>query len=406
MRRPPLIPSLGLAALVSLVILVAGCHRRPAPQPVSKPAPPPAPQPSARPYVTHATCPLPVAVVAAQRNCDDEKANDALIDASLDAFDRTYDAGHYAVALACAEEAARDDPGEAAAHIDRAQALDALGHPAQARDAYDRALALDPDDPDALEANADFLWRRGTDDALEAAALEASRGAKDATDPTQVAELLVLEAKALNDLGQPDGALKASGSALAAEHDDADATIERAVALFELDRFDDARPALAQARRAAPKSAKAAYYAALFAEREGHESTAAGLFRLAAKIDPGDYPLALDVSRQAFGALVAEEIRRLPKAKQQALASTDFSWTEIPSTAVLLSGDPVLSPEIVGVYRPGAPGHPDAIMLYRKNLLRLCGSVAELHRQVHLTLLHELGHLAGLDDAELRDRGL
>jgi predicted Zn-dependent protease with MMP-like domain len=69
----------------------------------------------------------------------------------------------------------------------------------------------------------------------------------------------------------------------------------------------------------------------------------------------------------------------------------------------LSAGDPVLSPTIVGVFRPG---EPDAILLYRKNLLRLAHTKEDLRREVRDTLLHELGHLNGEDDEELRDRGL
>jgi predicted Zn-dependent protease with MMP-like domain len=45
-------------------------------------------------------------------------------------------------------------------------------------------------------------------------------------------------------------------------------------------------------------------------------------------------------------------------------------------------------------------------VLYRKNLGRAVTSDKELTDQVRTTLLHELGHLRGEDDEELRSRGL
>ena len=45
-------------------------------------------------------------------------------------------------------------------------------------------------------------------------------------------------------------------------------------------------------------------------------------------------------------------------------------------------------------------------MLYRKNLLRFARDRGELTEQVRVTLLHELGHLHGENDDELRARGL
>jgi predicted Zn-dependent protease with MMP-like domain len=47
-----------------------------------------------------------------------------------------------------------------------------------------------------------------------------------------------------------------------------------------------------------------------------------------------------------------------------------------------------------------------SIVFYRKNLIRFAHSRQELDDQVRITLLHELGHLQGEDDDELRDRGL
>ena len=91
---------------------------------------------------------------------------------------------------------------------------------------------------------------------------------------------------------------------------------------------------------------------------------------------------------------------------RQALSTTEFSWEELPGVEDLKAGEPVLSPTIVGLFRPAEEGHRDAILIYRRNLLRICRTEEELHREVRDTILHELGHLGGADDAELRDRGL
>ncbi len=45
-------------------------------------------------------------------------------------------------------------------------------------------------------------------------------------------------------------------------------------------------------------------------------------------------------------------------------------------------------------------------MLYRKNLVRFARDPKELSEQVRVTLLHELGHLHGESDDDLRARGL
>ena len=45
-------------------------------------------------------------------------------------------------------------------------------------------------------------------------------------------------------------------------------------------------------------------------------------------------------------------------------------------------------------------------MLYRKNLARAVKTRAELSEQIRDTLLHEIGHLEGLDEDDLRRRGM
>lgn len=52
------------------------------------------------------------------------------------------------------------------------------------------------------------------------------------------------------------------------------------------------------------------------------------------------------------------------------------------------------------------PSEPRSIVLYRKNLLRAVRSPAELIREIKKTLLHELGHLHGADEDDLREEGL
>jgi predicted Zn-dependent protease with MMP-like domain len=74
-----------------------------------------------------------------------------------------------------------------------------------------------------------------------------------------------------------------------------------------------------------------------------------------------------------------------------------------------------LSPSILGLFRGPSEDEPcteadgprcRTIVFYRKNLLRFSRDRDELTEQVRVTLLHELGHLHGESDDELRARGL
>jgi predicted Zn-dependent protease with MMP-like domain len=46
---------------------------------------------------------------------------------------------------------------------------------------------------------------------------------------------------------------------------------------------------------------------------------------------------------------------------------------------------------------------PDRIVLYQKNIEAVCSSEGQIRRQVRQTVLHELGHYFGMDEAQLRD---
>ena len=47
----------------------------------------------------------------------------------------------------------------------------------------------------------------------------------------------------------------------------------------------------------------------------------------------------------------------------------------------------------------------DRIVLYREPLLAVCADLDELRDEVHTTLVHEIGHYYGIDDAELHRLG-
>ncbi len=55
---------------------------------------------------------------------------------------------------------------------------------------------------------------------------------------------------------------------------------------------------------------------------------------------------------------------------------------------------------------PASAGAAPSLVLYRKNLGRAVKSRAELSEQIRDTLLHEIGHLEGLDEDDLRRRGM
>jgi Flp pilus assembly protein TadD/predicted Zn-dependent protease with MMP-like domain len=326
---------------------------------------------------------------------------------------RHFEHGRYEEALECGREAARLDPQSVAAHHFRGAALAELGRIDEARTAYARALALDENDPEVLRSAADLHVRRlGSRDDLELALQYVTRALPRAVrmhDTLLQKELYLLQGMAYDDLGRPGDALGSISMALLYDPKDREARREKGVALFELCRFEEARTELS-ALIAGGSDAWADHYLGLIAERQGDDRAAAVHFARAAQIDPDSFRPAASHSLDRFAQVVEEEVARLPPAVRAGLAKSAFAVEDLPRESDLKTVDPPLSPGILGLFKPppenaGRDGKP-SIILYRRNLARAARSDDELHREVRDTLLHEVGHLNGEDDDQLRERGL
>ena len=354
--------------------------------------------------------PRPPAAPCLDLPADVEPSLSDLLEQAAHEFERS----RYDTSLECAREASREDPGSVAAHHFRAAALAELGELDESRTAYARALALDPDDPEVLRSAADLYVRRlGSRDDLELALDYVHRALPRATkgkDKSLLKELHLLQAMALDDLGKPAQALASSIKALEFEPKDREARREKGVALFELSRFDQSRAELARLAAEEP-DAWAEQYLGLIAERSQDYVAAQAHFAKAQQLDPEAFQSLSSAETAAhFGEVVKEEVEKLPPDIRAGLSQSDFAVEDLPDVADLVATDPPLSPGILGLFRPPQEGAPadtrPAIILYRRNLARAVRSEEELHREVRDTLLHEVGHLNGEDDDQLRDRGL
>ena len=87
----------------------------------------------------------------------------------------------------------------------------------------------------------------------------------------------------------------------------------------------------------------------------------------------------------------------------------------LENVAILIADQPAgARPRLYGLYaghpltRRGVYGFgdlPDRITLFRNNLEASCENVEQLRARVRVTLVHEIGHYFGLDDARLQELG-
>ena len=340
----------------------------------------------------------------------------------LDAAHASFDVGDFEQALSCAAQAAALTPSDALAHAERANALVALERFDEAKLAYARALAVDPDSIDALLGAAHFyaVALPSTRELDELGSLYAERGlelAHSQHDQDTALQFARISSMAFNDLGQSAEAVERAEWVLERKAHDPEAMYERAVALFELCRFPEAKAAFGGLVNDPERSAHAHHHLGLLLEREGRLEDAQKHFEKARKLDEVDFAAPVILESEAFRAQLERAIAALPEDMQRDLKDVPVKAEDLPAIEDLTSGEPPLSPTILGLFRGPSLGEAceaqatiegpcRSVVLYRKNLGRAVKTEAELIEQIRVTLLHEVGHLRGEDDFELAARGL
>jgi Flp pilus assembly protein TadD/predicted Zn-dependent protease with MMP-like domain len=358
------------------------------------------------------------AVVECGAVIPDSADDDTRVSALLDEANNDLEQGNYGAAWTCADRAADLAPTSVEANHLRGAALAALGRDAEAQTAYSLALALDPDDPETLRAVSDFYingkGERGRD-ALRLGLELAERGSRRALarrrrNAPLAADLAVLEAQALNDLGRSDEALDRVDAALRIAPGRGDALHEKGVALFDLSRFAEAKAVLQKALAAQPDDAYTHQMLGLTMEALGEPADAE--LAKAVQLAPGELFPPVMISVEEFQKEIDAVIATLPPERKARVQAIKVEIEDLPDPADLKAVTPPFPPTILGLYRgpvgrTPAPGdEAPSIVLYRKNLGRAVKTRTELTEQIRDTLLHEIGHLEGLDEDDLRRRGM
>lgn len=117
------------------------------------------------------------------------------------------------------------------------------------------------------------------------------------------------------------------------------------------------------------------------------------------------------VTRRRFEELVGDALDTIPRE----------IWADMENVAVLVEDWPTEGQgatdgrTLLGLYE-GIPvtkrsplgysgAMPDRITIFRGPLCERASDEADLARQVHVTVLHEVGHYFGMSDARLRELG-
>jgi len=253
-------------------------------------------------------------------------------------------------------------------------------------------------------------------DLLDQSEVEQARAAVDALLRARAGhpDLRIVEAAVCLDEGEPERALETLKGAERSA-DPALFFYLRAVARFELVHFEQARDDALGAVAVTPDLAEAHELLARIYEYLDQPQDALEHAAEARAIDPAAFAPPLEISDQEFQTLVMESLKELPEAFRRKLDEVPVLVDELPRREVLTAEDPPLPPDLLGLFvgrsllersHLDLPGVPEAIYLFRRNLLRFCTNREELAREVRTTVQHEVGHLLGLDEDDLGDLGL
>lgn len=111
------------------------------------------------------------------------------------------------------------------------------------------------------------------------------------------------------------------------------------------------------------------------------------------------------VGAEHFDSLVVDELDALPDEMVDGLDNIVFVTEDRPEDGSL---------DLLGLYdgvaltdrgQYGFGELPDRIILYREPLLAIAADLDDLKDQIHVTLVHEIAHFYGLDDAQLHELG-
>ncbi|MCS6712213.1 metallopeptidase family protein [Brachybacterium sp. EF45031] len=112
------------------------------------------------------------------------------------------------------------------------------------------------------------------------------------------------------------------------------------------------------------------------------------------------------MSRREFEDAVDDALDSLPDEVARAVAEANV--------AILVEEEPPAGEDLLGLY-VGIPldersvfqgyAEPDRILIFRGPLSRLAVDREHLVHEIRVTVLHEIGHLFGIDDARLHELG-
>lgn len=187
------------------------------------------------------------------------------------------------------------------------------------------------------------------------------------------------------------------------------------IAHFERCHFSKARRSFQSAINQEPEFGYAYYGLGRCADFARRYLLADRLYSRAHKLDSQSCPLPVRMRRSHFEAIVHEAMDLVPEELRKVLDQIPVMVQDLPDPHILRAEHPPMRPDVLGLfagtgYRDRSvfdvPGPPEAIMIFQRNLELFCATREDLLYEINVTLAHEVGHALGLEEEDLRERGV
>jgi len=125
--------------------------------------------------------------------------------------------------------------------------------------------------------------------------------------------------------------------------------------------------------------------------------------------------MVMKLNRKEFDRAVWRAYRRIPAEIRDRMDNVVLTVKKRPSREMLEEmGYPPDEP-LLGLYEGASLQehsffdpphlHPDTIFIFQEPLEEMCESLAELEREIEITVVHEVAHFLGIDEARLEELG-
>ena len=311
-------------------------------------------------------------------------------------------------ASAAAERCQRIDRKHPDVVMLAAAVADARGDTEEALAQY-RALAeLHPDDPMPRICIARLELRDLED---PDAALDTLATVFDFIDEeADLIEAIFVKTEALLARHEPKAAREALAEIATSVIDDGEQALDLAELALAAEDADAAKRWIESARKDPELTADALHLLGRVHEDVGDREAMIAAWQQVLALDRAAEPGHVTVDDDEIERVALETLQELPQAIRDKLANVPILIDTLPSAEQVADG---LDPRLLGLFQ-GTPMSDDAaalpavtnILLFRKNLERVSTDEDHLAEEIRVTVLHEVGHLLGLDEDELYERGL